>query len=60
MIVRNPCEIDDPEWYPLLESGYHGGCIGPEVECEVKPSRRRIGFRMPDKPEPMTPDWLLL
>ncbi len=60
MIVRNPSDIDDPEWYPLLESGYHGGCVSSEVERvpDDKP-RRPIGFRK-QTPEPTDPSWMLL
>lgn len=61
MIVRHPTEIDDPDWYPLMENGYHGGCIGPFVECSPEEKRRRIGFDIKrGKLVPMTPDWLLL
>ena len=65
MIVRHPSELDaeDPDWYPLRENGYHGGCIGSEVERypDDKP-RRPIGFRMPERETepPATPDWLLI
>lgn len=62
MIVRNPGEIDDIDWYPLMENAYHGGCVSPVCESppEDKP-RRRIGFKMKDGPLlPLGPDWLLL
>ena len=59
MIVRAPTEIDDPDWYPLMEHGYHSGCISPEMERspEDKP-RRRIGFHFEEpEPEPVDPSW---
>ncbi len=62
MIYRHPTEIDDPEWYPLLEDRYHGGNVSgvQDIAPEDKP-RRKIGFVMPEKePEAPSPDWMLL
>lgn len=61
MFVRNPGEVDDAEWYPLLESGYHSGSVGPLVDAAPDDSRRKIGFFIPEKEQPLPdPSWLLI
>jgi len=63
MIVRLPSdEMDGAEAFQLIErGGYHSGAVSPWMEAG-EPSKRPIGFRMPEReaPEPTSPEGMLL